>query len=180
MADADPFPELPELMLSLRSFGSRRGAPNESRAMEEEQARFFAPLLDGRRVAAQAITRPQVVAAFDSRQLAQLVDGVLRQFAAVRFATHAPARRALEAELFEIVEPLRDALTVLARLAEATALAQNAPVADEQWTIWLTQLRVVFRVADTSWPAMRDALASSPPAAASGRWRFISGGERSR
>lgn len=180
MADADLFPELPELMLSLRSFGSRRGSPNESGSLDEEQARFFAPLLDGRRTAAQAISRPQVVAAFDSRRLAALVDATVREFAAVRFATQAPARRALEAELFEIVEPLRDALTVLASLAEAIPFGQSAPVADEQWTIWLAQLRVVFRVADTSWPPMRDALASSPPAAAPGRWRFISGGERSR
>lgn len=180
MADADLFSELPELMLSLRSFGSRRRAPNESRSLDEEQARFFAPLLDGRRTAAQAISRPQIVAAFDSRRLAALVDAAVREFAAVRFATHAPARRALEAELFEIVEPLRDALTVLASLAEAIPFGQNAQVADEQWTTWLAQLRVVFRVADTSWPAMHDALASSPPAAASGRWRFISGRERSR
>ena len=57
MADADLLPELPELMLSLRSFGSRRGAPNESGALDEEQAQFFAPLLDGRRTAAQAISR---------------------------------------------------------------------------------------------------------------------------
>ena len=180
MADADLFPELPELMLSLRSFGSRRGSPNESGSLDEEQARFFAPLLDGRRTAAQAISRPQVVAAFDSRRLAALVDATVREFAAVRFATHAPARRALEAELFEIVEPLRDALTVLASLAEAIPFGQSTPVADEQWTIWLTQLRVVFRVADASWPPMRDALASSPPVAASGRWRLISGRERSR
>ena len=180
MADADLFPELPELTLSLRSFGSRRGSPNESGSLDEEQARFFAPLLDGRRTAAQAISRPQVVAAFDPRRLAALVDTAVREFAAVRFANQAPARRALEAELFEIVEPLRDALTVLASLAEAIPLAPTSSVADDQWTIWLAQLRVVFRVADTSWPAMRDALASSPQVTASGRWRFISGGERPR
>jgi len=180
MADSDHFLDLPELMLSLRSFGSRRGSPNESGPLESEQERFFAPLLDGRRTAAQAISRPQVVAAFDSRRLTALVDDAVRDFAAVRFSTHAPARRALEAELFEIVEPLRDALTVLASLAEAMPLGENAPVADEQWTIWLTQLRVVFRVADTSWPALREALVSSPAVSSSGRWRFISGGERAR
>jgi len=179
VADADLFSELPELMLSLRSFGSRRGMPNEAGSLEEEQARFFAPFLDGRRTAAQAISRPQVVAAFDSRQLASLVDDTVREFAGVRFANQAPARRALEAELFEIVEPLRDALTVLASLAEAIPLGQNASVAEHQWTLWLAQLRVVFRVADASWPAMRDALASSPRAGTSGRWRFP-GGERPR
>ena len=179
MADADSFPELPELMLSLRSFGSRRGAPNESRALEEDQSRFFAPLLDGRRTAAQAASRPQVVAAFDARRLAALVDDTLRELAAVRFANHAPARRALEAELLEIVDPLRDALTVLASLAQAISLEHDAPVADEQWTLWLAQLRVVFRVADASWPALRVALSASPSATTSGRWR-LSGGEQSR
>jgi hypothetical protein len=180
MADADLLPELPELMLSLRSFGSRRGTPNESRAMDEEQERFFAPLLDGRRTAAQAISRPQIVAAFDSRRLAALLDAAVRQFAADRFASQAPARRALEAELFEIIEPLRDALTVLASLAEAIPIGQSS-AGDEQWALWLAQLRVVFRIADTSWPAMREALASStPPAATSARWRLGPRGERSR
>jgi hypothetical protein len=179
MADPDLFPELPELMLSLRSFGSRRGSPNESGSLDEEQERFFAPLLDGRRAAAQAISRPQVVAAFDAPRLAAILDATVHQFAAARFATQAPARRALEAELFEIVDPLRDALTVLASLAEAIPFAQNAPVAGEQWTLWLAQVRVVFRLADASWPAMREALASSSPASStSGRWRFR--GEQAR
>ena len=179
MADADLFSELPELMLSLRSFGSRRGAPNEPGSLDEEQERFFAPLLDGRRMAAQAFSRPQVVAAFDARQLAVILDAAVRQFAAARFATQAPARRALEAELFEIVEPLRDALTVLASLGEAILLGQNAGVADERWTLWLAQLRVVFRLTDASWPAMREALASASAAAStSGRWRFR--GEQTR
>ena len=179
MADADVFPELPELTLSLRSLGSRRGAPNESASLDEEQARFFAPLLDGRRTAAQATSRSHVVAAFKAEQLLALFDDILRELAAVRFTTHASARRALEAELLEIVEPLHDALTVLASLAEAIPARQNAPVADEEWTLWLAQLRVVFRAADASWPALRVALASSPSVTASGRWR-IPGGERSR
>jgi len=178
---ADLLPELPELMLSLRSFGSRRGVPNESGSLDAEQERFFAPLLDGRRTAAQAISRPQVVAAFDSRQIAALFDAAVREFAAARFATQAPARRALEAELFEIMEPLRDSLTVLASLAERIPFGQNALAGDEEWTLWLAQLRVVFRVADAIWPPLRDALASSPLAGSgSRRWRLISRGERPR
>jgi hypothetical protein len=178
---ADLLPELPELMLSLRSLGSRRGAPNESGPLDAEQERFFAPLIDGRRTAAQAVSRTQVVAAFDAHQLAALVDATVREFAAARFATQTPARRALEAELFEIIEPLRDALTVLASLAEAIPFGQNAMPLDQEWTLWLAQLRVVFRVADASWPALRDALASTPLAGSpSGRWRLISRGERPR
>lgn len=177
---ADLRPELPELMLSLRSFGSRRGAPNESGSFDAEQERFFAALLDARRMAAQAIGRAQVVAAFDARQLEAAIDGAIREFAAARCAAQAPARRALEAELFEIVEPLRDALTVLASLAAAIPPGQNTLPGDEQWALWLAQLRVVFRVADASWPPLRDALASSPAVSASGRWRLISRGERPR
>jgi hypothetical protein len=181
MADADPVPELPELMLSLRSFGSRRGPPNESESLLEEQDLLFAPLLDARRTAAQAISRPQVVAAFDSRRLAALIEAAVRQLAAGRFATHAAARRALEAELFEIVEPVRDALTILASLAEAIPFGESAPAADERWRLWLAQLRLVFRVADASWPALRDVLASSPRTlGTSARWRFIPRGERPR
>lgn len=168
-------------MLSLRSLGSRRGPPNESGSLAEEQDRFFAPLLDARRTAAQATSRQQIVAAFDARQLSALIEAAVRELAAARFATHAAALRALEAELLEIVEPLRDALTVLAGVAETIPFGTSAPAADGQWTLWLAQLRVVFRVADASWPGLRDVLGSSPRAGtASGRWRFISRGERPR
>lgn len=165
---ASSFDELPELMLSLRSFGSRRGTVNESAALSEEQDRFFAPLLDSRRRAAQAASRGQVVAAFEARRLTALIDATLRAFATERFATRVAARRAFEAELFELVEPLREALQLLRGLAEATP-APSATTADEPWILWVEQLRIVFRVADSSWPPLRDALAASPPTSARDR-----------
>ena len=171
-----PFDDLPELTLSLRSFGSRRGMRHGSVALPEDQDRFFAPLLDGRRRAAQAVSRPQVVAAFEPRRLTALVDATIRAFASARFAKRAPARRAFEAELFELVEPLRESLQVLRALTEALPLGQGAVVPDESWNDWLTQLRVVFHVADSSWPPLRDALAAAAGAVPEPRgWRFPRG-----
>jgi hypothetical protein len=175
MSDPGAFDELPELMRSLRSVGSRRSMPNDP-AAAEEQIRFFAPLLDGRKAAAQAISRPQIVSAFEARRLTAAISATLRAYASERFSTSVSARRAFEAELFEIIEPLRDALQALGALAEPMISSQAAVMAEDQWAAWLAQLRVVFHVADTSWPPLCEALASSPrPKAASGRWRLTSG-----
>ena len=152
-----PFDELPELMLSLRMFGSRRRAPNEH-ALDQEEARFFAPILDARRAAAVAVTRGQVVAAFDARRLGALLDATVRAFAAERFQTRPPARRAFEAELFEITEPLRAALRDLRERAELVAAAREPEKEYDQFTIWLEQLRATFRVADATWSPLGDAL----------------------
>jgi hypothetical protein len=157
-----PFDELPELMLSLRSIGSHRRQPNDSADLEQDQERFFSPLLAGRRSAAQAVTRPQVVAAFDARRMTAMIDATVRGFAADRFAKRAPALRAFEAELFEVLEPLRDALQRLRNIAERLTSGAESSEQYEQWTLWLTQLQVVFRVADSSWPALRETLASAP------------------
>jgi len=171
-----PFDELPELMLSLRSFGSRRGGQEPSAALTDNQDRFFAPLLDCRRRAAQAISREQVVAAFESRRLTALIDATLRAFAMERFASRLPARRAFEAELFEIIAPLHRELHALRGLAETPTLP-GTTTADESWALWLAQLRIVFHVADSSWPPLRDALAASPTPEASGRGKSTRGGD---
>ena len=175
-----PFDELPELMLSLRSIGSRRSWPNDAISLEEDQHRYFAPLLDARRTAAKALTRTQVIVAFDGRRITALIDATIRAFAAERFAARAPARRAFEAELFEIVEPLRDALQALRDLAEAPGAAEEPPESQSQWSLWLAQLRVVFRVADGSWPSLSKALTTSPVDAKSSRRRRSSGGKEQR
>ena len=145
--------------------------PNDPGSLGEDQERFFAPLLAGRRGAAQAVSRPQVVAAFDARRMTAMIDATVRGFAADRFAKGAPALRAFEAELFEILEPLRESLHALRYLAESVPSGPESPERQyEQWARWLTQLRVVFRVADSSWPPLSIALGSSPrlPAAKSG------------
>jgi hypothetical protein len=175
-----PIDELPELMLSMRSIGSRRSLPNEQSALQEAQERYFAPLLDARRAAARALTRTQVIGAFDGRRITALIDAAVRAFAEERYAARAPARRAFEAELFEIVEPLREALRSLRDITDGSTPGEGSPEQLVKWTLWLAQLRMVFRVADSSWPALSAALASAPSAAARSRWRRLSGGEEGR
>src|SRR5262245_30934269 len=174
-----PFDEFPELMLSLRSIGSRRSWPNEQPMLREEQERLFAPLLEARRAAATAMTRSQVVTAFDARRLTALIDATIRAFASERFAARAAARRAFEAELFEIVEPVRDALQSLRSFAEKPLGADESPEQIEQWSHWLAQLKVVFRAADSCWPALSSALAALPGEQQGGR-RPSSGGDDGR
>lgn len=177
MSEPESFDELPELMRSLRSVGSRRGPPNDS-AASEEQDRYFAPLLEGRKAAAQAISRSQIVSAFEARRLTAAISAIVRGYATERFGTRASARRAFEAELFEIIEPLRDALQALGALADPLRSGQSELVATDQWDAWLAQLRVVFYLADSSWPFLRQALASSPPSSTTAaRWRLKSPGE---
>jgi hypothetical protein len=175
MSEPGGFDELPELMRSLRSVGSRRGPPNDNAAASDEQDRFFASLLEARKAAALAISRSQIVGAFEARRLTAAISATVRGYAADRFGARASARRAFEAELFEIIEPLRDALQELGTLADPVRSSPSTIVADAQWDPWLAQLRVVFHLADSSWPALRQALATSPrPSATSGRWRLKS------
>ena len=175
MTEPNPaFDELPELMLSLRSMGSRRSQPTALPELVEEQERYFAPLLEARRAAAKAATRAQVIASFEGRRLTALIDASIRALAMERFGARASARRAFEAELFEIVEPLRDQIQSLRDIAEGWPDAGGS-AQQTQWSTWLEQLRVVFRVADSSWPTLAEALASAPRAAASDEKRRSSG-----
>ena len=168
---APPFDELPEVMLSLRSLGSHRRGSLETEAVAEEQERFFAPLLEARRHAAAATTIIQVVAAFDAAQLLARLDETMRSFAATRFDTRPPARRAFEAELFEIVEALHRSLQRLA--AEAERIGAAPAAAGQHWPSWLAALRETYRIADSTWAPLRDALSAPvpPPAAPPGPWR---------
>lgn len=175
--------DFPEVTRSLRLLGSGRS----HRAGDE--ARFFAPLLAARRSAADAMTRGQAIVALDARRLRAALDAVLRTFAAERHPERAPARRALEAELEDLVAPLHRALADLAEVAASTdapslarvrdrALAgdvagesaANAPtldVPDEEWNLWLDAVRRVFECADSVWRAVDprlDQIPIPPPA----------------
>lgn len=162
-------------MSSLRSIGSRRSQPTALPEMVEEQERYFAPLLDTRRAAAKAVTRSQVLASFEARRLTALFDANIRAFAAERFGTRAPARRAFEAELFEIIEPLRDQIQLLRDIAERPSGAEGTPEQQAHWSIWLEQLRAVFRIADSTWPKVAEALGSTPRPGTSGEKHRASG-----
>ena len=163
MADTPPFDELPELTLSLRSFGSPRRNSQPRAPISEEQERFFAPFLEARRQAALATTPAAVMAAFDARRLLGSLDDALSSFAAARRAARPAARRAFEAELFDIAEQLREELR---RLGDRAGEAREATPGGERerWSAWLAQLRVTFRVADDSWPPLCEALDRVPPA----------------
>ncbi len=98
---------LPELTRTLRTFGSRRGHRGRRPSAAAEQQKFFAPLVDARRVASKSASAAETIAAFESAALTHALDEALRRFASERFGQNGPARRALEAELVDSSEPLQ-------------------------------------------------------------------------
>jgi hypothetical protein len=150
---------LPELTHALRAFGSRRGHRSTRAIAAADQQRFFAVLLDARRRAMGGLTSLATMAAFDADALAKAFETELRVFAAERYSDHAPARRALEAELIDLSEPLQAALDALGHAARDAA----ASVDDLRlWRAWTRQLRATFEVADRVWLSLDVALDSNP------------------
>ena len=135
---------LPEMTRALRALGASR---SPSRA---EHDRFFAPFLHARRRAEAAHDPESQVAAFDVAVLRARLDELARGIAAERYAEHPAARRALEAELSDVLEPLA---APLARLADAAGRMRAE--ADEMrlvaWRRWAAELRGVFACADRCW-----------------------------
>src|SRR6185437_15840216 len=101
---------LPEFTRALRALGSRRGRRGGRAAGADQQARFFSPLVDARSAAAAANDAAGILAAFDATTLRAAFRETLDTFAHDRYPEYAPARRALEAELFDVAEPLFSAL----------------------------------------------------------------------
>jgi len=150
---------LPELTHALRAFGSRRGQRRTRDNGPKDQQRFFAPLLDARRQAVRAAAPSAALAAFDSASLAAAVEQAVQAFAVERYGQNAPARRALEAELTDLSEPLRVALDVL-RVAAETAAGDVDDL--RLWRAWSVQLRATFEVADRVWLSLDAALDTAP------------------
>lgn len=149
---------LPELTRALRTLGSRRGQSSRATSPVEQQ-RFFAPLLQARRAAAAATSPSSVIAAFDAASLATAFDQTLRAFAKERFAEVGPSRRALDAELNDLAEPLVHAFTALGEAATAA----GATVDDLRlWRHWAGQLRTTFEIADRVWLLLDVALDAGP------------------
>jgi len=150
---------LPEVTLALRTFGSRRAMSHRRDSAPADQRRFFAPLLEARRAAGAAPMPAAVIAAFDAQMLAQAVADALQEFVAERHAESGPARRALEAELEEIVEPLVAAIHALGGVgAEAREAVHDLRL----WRSWAVQLRVTFETADRVWISLDAALDIAP------------------
>lgn len=165
---------LPELTRALRALGAYRSSGFA------EHDRFFSPLLNARRHA-QAATEPLAqVAAFDPAVLRARLDELVRRTAADRYPEHPPARRALEAELQECVEPLA---ARLAALAEAASVVRDE--SDElrlaAWRQWTSTLAEVFVTADRCWVATAALLRLEPYETPRPWWRRVMRrGERTR
>ena len=131
---------LPELTLALRGLGSRR-APGGA-----DDDGFFAPFLAARRRAERASDLALRLAAFDPAVLAASVDEMLLRLAAGR-ARRSSDRRALEAHLGELAEPVHASIT---RLADAAAAWRSS--GDDtrlaRWRDWSAALRALFAEAD--------------------------------
>jgi hypothetical protein len=150
---------LPELTHALRAFGSRRGHRSTRATAASDQRHFFAPLLEARRQAVTAGTSAAAMAAFDADALAAAFEAQLQGFAAERYGDHPPARRALEAELIDLSEPLQVAL---GGLREAAGEAGASPDDLQLWRMWARQLATTFETADRVWLALDTALDASP------------------
>jgi hypothetical protein len=148
------------------AIGSRRGRSSVRETEAAEQRRFFAGLMDARRsvgaelseMATSAESAMSAIAAFDAAALTRSLDETLHAFAVERHGDNGPARRALEAELVDLSEPLHAALQLL---AETAAEAESAPHDLRRWRAWAVQLRTVFETADRAWFALDAALDAS-------------------
>ena len=151
---------IPELTRALRAFGSRRGHRGVRDSAPHEQQRFFGPLLDARRVAMAAASPSGAMAAFDAAVLDRAIANALTAFATERHGENGPARRALEAELVDLAEPLRDYLDAL----RLTALDAASDIDNLRlWRAWADQLRLAFETADRVWLSL-DAALDAPAA----------------
>ncbi|MHB1862197.1 MAG: hypothetical protein ACYCVL_04430 [Gemmatimonadaceae bacterium] len=136
---------VPELTRTLRSLGSSR-----ARANATGQHEFFAPLLDARRRAEDAVARHEVVAAFDADRLERALAAYLA--AAVERSSDArpAARRAYAAHVEDATEPLRRALATL-RAASPAAAHPPATARVATWQAWRAALESLFHAADLCW-----------------------------
>ncbi|MDB4873612.1 MAG: hypothetical protein JWM41_58 [Gemmatimonadetes bacterium] len=150
---------IPELTRALRAFGSRRGHRSDRSTGPGEQQRFFAPLLEARRQAVNATTPDAAMAAFDPPSLDRAIVAALQAFATERYGENAPARRALEAELVDLAEPLQNALEALHRAAEDVGSDTDDL---RLWRTWSAQLRATFETADRVWLSLDAALDATP------------------
>jgi hypothetical protein len=159
--------ELPEQTLRLRHFGTSKSNPGS------DHDRFFGPLLAARRRAGGAATVDEQLSAFDASSLSAELQRTLHAFAADRYRREGPDRRALEAELFELAEPLMAAVDTLGN----AALAVRAAPSDAtfiRWREWAGAAQRVFAEADRWWAAALAPLANSRGRA--GRfWRRLLG-----
>ena len=143
--------DLPELTRTLRSFGSRRRQHGTRDTAAAEQQQYFAPLLAARVEAIRGGSPASTVGAFDARRLGAELHRTLRALVATRHPEPGAARRALEAELVDLSEPLDVALVALGDAArELQRDADDLRV----WRAWSDRLVATFEMADRVWIAL--------------------------
>lgn len=151
---------MPEVTSALRAFGSRRGQRSTRDASASDQQRFFGPLLEARRQAGAAGGPLAVMAAFEASAIAEALSSALASFAVERHGETGPARRALEAELVDVAEPLSLALAAMGKAAlEAGVEIDNLRL----WRAWAGQVRATFETADRVWLEIDAVLDTSSP-----------------
>lgn len=162
---------IPELTRSLRALGSGRGSPGV------DHDRFFGVLLDARREAERSGARSpdRARAAFDAVTLRDALVHRLEAVSRERHPDAPPERRALDAEMLEVAEPLLTQLGALERAQDALAASEDAERL-ARWSDWARVLRDVFESADAVWLALARVLAAEPPTRAP-RWRRSRRGE---
>jgi hypothetical protein len=138
--------DVPELTVPLRALGSARARPGV------DHDKFFGPFLAARRAAARASNPESRLAAVDPKALASGVGAVVRELAADRYPKQPAERRAMEAELADLAEPVVRSLDALAAAAD-TARAAPADTRFVRWREWAGAYRDVFRAADQCWLA---------------------------
>lgn len=153
---------VPELTRSLRGLGSGRAAPGA------EHDRFFSVLLTARRDAQTAATPDRARAAFDAAGLRAAVLQRLHEMAERHHPDEPPERRALDAELLEVSEPLLARLDRLGVAQDALASSDDAERL-AQWRDWSAALHDAFESGDEVWLALMPVLAADPPARAARR-----------
>jgi hypothetical protein len=138
--------EVPELTVPLRALGSTRGRPGV------DHDRFFGPFLAARRAAARAADPESRLAAVDCQALGAAVGVTVRELAAERYPKQPAERRAMEAELADLAQPVVASLEALAAAADT---ARRAPDDSRfvRWREWAGAYRDVFRAADQCWLA---------------------------
>lgn len=146
---------LPELTRDLRAVGTRRVAG-------AEHDRFFAPLLDARRVAEGASGWEAQRVAFEPVALRRTLEESVAAFAASRFPDSAPDRRALEAELEEFLACVLTALAVVGEASDRLGAAEPR-LRLVAWRHWAASVRRVFVEADRCWTGARTVLAAVEP-----------------
>lgn len=155
---------LPEFTRSLRAL-AQPSAPGSDHDV------IFAPLLEARRAAHKASSVEQQLAAFDAGKLERGWRGAIASLSERRHSKSLPDRRALAAELELLAAPVWRELAVLKTHADALRLAK-LEARHGLWTVWVDQLRVIFRVADAWWELALPVLAD-PRGRRGAFWRRV-------